>query len=355
MYLECRGRGGPTVVLVSGYGDGATTWSVLDPGVREPAVLAGVARSTRVCAYDRPNTLLRPEGRSRSDPVPQPRTAADAVAELHALLRAARVPGPYVLVGHSLGGMFVRLYASTYPREVAGLVLVDATYELLRDLLTPDQWAGFVRYTLEPPVDLDPPLELIDVDASVDQILAATALRPLRPTMPLVVLSHGLPPELPPDVEFPPGYPDLATLERASQAAQSELGRLLPYARHVIAKRSGHYIHNAQPKLVIDAVRRELRMVRPVAVRCRGGGNSCRARVSLAGGASDKRVAIELSDTNLRLASVRPNRRSLRGAYGLFGSRLRKGGSQYAFRLNADQSIPRGSALILTFRGVGGR
>ena len=93
----------------------------------------------------------------------------------------------------------------------------------------------------------------------------------------------------------------------------------------MIAERSGHYIHNAQPKLVIDAVRRELRMVRPVAVRCRGGGNSCRARVSLAGGASDKRVAIELSDTNLRLASVRPNRRSLRGAYGLFGSRLRKG------------------------------
>ena len=66
-------------------------------------------------------------------------------------------------------------------------------------------------------------------------------------------------------------------------------------------------------------------MVRPVAVRCRGGGKSCRARVSLAGGASDKRVAIELSDSDLRLASVRPNRRSLRGAYGLFGSRLRKG------------------------------
>ena len=58
-------------------------------------------------------------------------------------------------------------------------------------------------------------------------------------------------------------------------------------------------------------------MVRPVAVRCRGGGKSCRARVSLAGGASDKRVAIELSDSDLRLASVRPNRRALRGAYAL--------------------------------------
>ena len=144
---ECRGRGGLTVVLVSGYGDGATTWNLLDPGVRGPAVLPGVARSNRARAYDRPNTLLRPDGRSRSDLVAQPRTAADAVGELHALLRAANLPGPYVLVGHSLGGMFVRLYASTYPRQVAGLVLVDATYELLRDLLTPDQWAGFVRFT----------------------------------------------------------------------------------------------------------------------------------------------------------------------------------------------------------------
>jgi alpha/beta hydrolase fold len=287
--------------------------------------------------------------------VPQPRTAAAAVAELHALLRAAHLPGPYVLVGHSLGGMFVRLYASTYPDEVAGLVLVDATYELLRDLLTPADWAGFARFSLEPLVDLDPPLELIDLDASVEEILAAKAARPLRPTLPLVVLSHGLPPEPSPDVEFPPGYPDLATLERASQAAQNELGRLLPYARHVIAKRSGHYIQNEQPKLVIDAVRRVSRMVRPVMVRCHGGGDSCRARLGLAGGASDKRVVIELSDTDLRLASTRPNRRPLRGTYGLFGSRLRDGGSQYVFRLNADQSIPRGSELILTFRAVGGR
>jgi pimeloyl-ACP methyl ester carboxylesterase len=138
LYLECRGRGRPTVILVSGYGNGADVWSLLDPGVRRPPVLAGVAGFTRACAYDRPNTILQPpDGRSRSDPVTQPRTAADAVAELHALLRAAGVRGPYVLVGHSLGGLFVRLYASTYPRQVAGLVQVDATYELLRELLTP--------------------------------------------------------------------------------------------------------------------------------------------------------------------------------------------------------------------------
>jgi pimeloyl-ACP methyl ester carboxylesterase len=353
LYLECRGRGRPTVILVSGYGNGADVWSGLEPGVRRPPVLAGVARFTRVCAYDRPNTILQPDGRSRSDPVPQPRTAAEAVAELHALLRAARLPGPYVLVGHSLGGLFVRLYASTYPRQVAGLVLVDATYELLRELLTPEQWAGLARSTLEPVPGLDPPLELFDLDASFDQMLRSNAARPPRPTLPLIVLTRGLPP--PPDVELPPGYPDAVTLERAWRTAQNWLGGLLPYARHVIARRSGHYIQNAQPELVIDAVRRVLGMVRPAAVRCGGGPESCRATVNLAGGASDKRVVIRLSDSDLRLVSVRPNRRSLRGAYGLSDQRLRAGGSEYVFRLNAVQSTRRGAYLTLTFRASRGR
>ena len=137
-------------------------------------------------------------------------------------------------------------------------------------------------------------MELFDVNRSYDQMLRAKAARPLRPTLPLVVLSRGLSePELPPDL-VPPGFPDAVTLERAWRTAQDWLGGILPYARHVIARRSSHYIQNTQPKLVIDAVRRELRMVRPVAVRCRGGANSCRARVSLAGGASNKRVAIGL-------------------------------------------------------------
>ena len=112
---------------------------------------------------------------------------------------------------------------------------------------------------------------------------------------------------------------------------------------------------NAQPGLVIDSVRRVLRMVRPAAVRCLGGAIFCRARVNLAGGASDKRVVIRLSDSDLRLVSVRPNRRSLRGAYGLFGQHLRAGGSEYVFRLNAAQSIRRRASLTLTFRASLGR
>ena len=374
IYLECRGSGGPTVILASGHGNAADIWGEkarveyqeampdLYPGlelpVRGPAVLPGVARLTHVCAYDRPNNRLRDGRPSRSDPVPQPVTAGSSVADLHALLRAAQVPGPYLLVGHSFGGLIARLYATTYPRQVAGLVEVEASTEFIRDLYTPQQSAATdqVFRELDTTPGFDPPLEFGDFNTSFDQMIRAKEARPLRPTLPMVVLTRGLPDLIPPELVplLPPGFPDEATIERVWQKAQDWLAALVPYARHVIARKSNHYVLTEQPELVIDAVRRELRMVRPVAVRCRGGANSCRARVSLAGGASDKRVAIELSDTDLRLASVRPNRDSLRGAYGLLGNHLRAGGSEYVFKLNAAQSIPRGSDLLLEFRAIRG-
>jgi pimeloyl-ACP methyl ester carboxylesterase len=353
LYLECRGRGGPTVVLESGYRGAANGWSVSERGSERTAVLPAIARFTRVCAYDRPGTIRDVDRFSRSDPVPMPRTAEDAVADLHALLRAAHVPGPYVLVGHSLGGLFVRRYASTYPRQVAGLVLVDALYERLEALLGPDRWGAYVRFQLLPVPGLDyPELETVDFAASAAQMRRAAAARPPRLTLPLVVLSKGRPFDLPPGAQL--GFP-IAELDRAWASAQDELATLLPYARHVVATESGHNIHVEQPELVIRAVRRVVRALRPTVVRCRGGGGLCRARVGLAGGASDKQVLIRLSDTDLRLASVRPNRRSLRGAYGLAGHRLRAGGSEYVVTLNALQSIPRSSYLIFTFRAAAPR
>ena len=164
LYLECRGQGSPTVILEAGAGGRADVWSrdLEEPEGTRTMVLPGVAAFTRVCAYDRPGTLterspsLDPHGPlfypSRSDPVPQPRTTQDRVNDLHALLGAAAIPGPYVLVGHSAGGLVVRLYASEYPDEVVGMVLLDSTHEdvwlRFQEAMTPDQWAEFEALTV---------------------------------------------------------------------------------------------------------------------------------------------------------------------------------------------------------------
>src|SRR5690349_10969560 len=102
IFLECRGQGTPTIVLESGYHDSSDPWTLTDatnPAVG-PAVLPGLAATHRVCAYDRPGTLryTNPVAiTDRSSPAPMPRTAKDVVSDLHALLAAAQVPGPYVL------------------------------------------------------------------------------------------------------------------------------------------------------------------------------------------------------------------------------------------------------------------
>jgi D-alanyl-D-alanine carboxypeptidase len=268
MYLECRGQGSPTVVLVSGFGDHAGIWSLDAPEVPQPPVLPAVAGFTRVCIYDRPGTIVVGEDDtplpSRSDPVPQPRAADDTVADLHALLRAAPVPGPYVLAAHSLGGLYARLYAATYPDEVVGLVLVDATNEYARTALTPEAWAFAAANAGVPSpalVSSYPEAERADFNAALDAMERAAAAQPLR-QLPLVVLSRGREEELPPEAleGVPPGFPD--AYAGAWRAGQARLAALLPDTRQVIASESGHYIHVEQPELVIEAIRQVVAGVR---------------------------------------------------------------------------------------------
>ena len=264
LWLECRGSGGPTVVLEAGYRSPATVWTddLIQPDDPRTMVLAGVAAFTRVCAYERPGAagvvdgVLQP---SRSDPVPMPRTAEGVVADLHALLSAAGVPGPYVLVGHSLGGLFVRLYAATYPEEVAGLVLVDAWSEGLQGLLTPEQWESYVRVNSAVPPAMAgyPGYETLDFAAASAAMGEAAAARPLGP-VPLAVIAHGQPFGLTEeDLGFPP-----EALERAWRAAQEGLARLAPGARFVVATESAHYVQLQQPELVIAAIREVVEAVR---------------------------------------------------------------------------------------------
>jgi pimeloyl-ACP methyl ester carboxylesterase len=256
LYLDCRGRGGPTVVLEAGYRSPATVWTddLLQPESPREMVLPALAAETRVCAYERPGVAALLEGGlhpSRSDPVPMPRPAESVVADLHALLTAAGVPGPYVLVGHSLGGLFVRLFASTYPDEVAGLVLVDAWSEGLEELLTPEQWTAYVALNSAVPPELAayPDLETIDFAAASATMRRAAEATPLG-QVPLAVVSKGRPFEIPAEVlGFAP-----EALDRAWAAAQGELAALRPNARHVVATASSHYVQLEQPELVGEAV-----------------------------------------------------------------------------------------------------
>jgi pimeloyl-ACP methyl ester carboxylesterase len=262
LYVECRGTGSPTVVLESGTGDRADVWSAAPSGPGR-AVLPAVARFTRVCAYDRPGTYLRPGVVSRSDPVAMPQSARDIVLDLRALLRAAHIRGPYVLVGHSFGGLVARLFATTYPRHIAGLVSIDAQNEdyaaAFKEFLTPEQYAAAVLNPGTPPgFESYSGVERLSLEVSAAQMRQAQADTPLR-RMPLVVLSHSR--DLPNPFGFPPDWPAEA-LERAFQASQNELAKLVPRARHVIAAKSGHYIQLDQPRLVTRAIRWVVRAAR---------------------------------------------------------------------------------------------
>jgi pimeloyl-ACP methyl ester carboxylesterase len=226
-----------------------------------------VAGFTRVCAYDRPGTLLDaapPDDRSRSDDIPQPTTAEAMVSDLHALLTAAGVPGPYVLAGHSFGGLISRLYASTYADEVVGLVLVDAFSEGVRAGLTLENWQTWTATNGVPSPELlalYPGLEQTDINAAADAMEQAAAAQPLRP-MPLVVLSAGRTGEMTPDqvAALPPGYPE--ALEAALRSNAAFLAGLEPDARLVTVSDSGHYIQAEQPEVVIEAIRQVVDAVR---------------------------------------------------------------------------------------------
>jgi pimeloyl-ACP methyl ester carboxylesterase len=234
LFLRCVGQGSPTVVFESHL---THDWFALQNQ------LAGF---TRVCSWDHPSGPW-----SRSDPAAGPRTARDIVSDLHTLLRVAGVPGPYVLAGHSNSGLFSLLYASTYPRQVAGLVLIDAVHPayhkrrlaMFKPLLPPEVWEALRQEAMAVPHRLIDP-EQLDIWNSERQTRVALGRSPLRP-MPLVVLTRGHP-----DV---PG-PFVEQDEALWLQLQRELAQLVPGNRHVITQ-SGHNIQDEQPELVLDAIR----------------------------------------------------------------------------------------------------
>jgi pimeloyl-ACP methyl ester carboxylesterase len=254
IYLHCRGSGSPTVVLEPGLHDSSDTWTITDtrpPVPKAPAVFAGVAEFTRVCTYDRPGTVRYtnpPALTARSTPVTGTRALPDMVRDLDKVLTAGHVPGPYLLVGHSFGGMVTRLYAQQHPERTSGLVFVDSFGTNIKPLFGTD-WAAYVRLLNHPgtPFDNDPAFENVDIDGAVAAVDRAGPL----PKVPLAVLSKTEPFAAP--ARTP--KPLLTGLERAWPRVQQTLVELVPQTPHFLATGSDHYVQVHDPDLTISAIR----------------------------------------------------------------------------------------------------
>ena len=263
LFLDCRGSGSPTVILQSGFGNAGDIWSLTDTAA--PAVFPALAESNRVCVYDRPGSMISTTDaggtialadsalRGRSDQVPMPRDPAEVVTELHDLLAAADEQGPFVLVGHSLGGTFDVLYARTYPGEVSGLVVVDSPLPPSRDLADPAKWESVRVFGLDPSLVPGYQLESYDVGTLFDQIGAAGAL----PDVPVVVVRRAGPSMG--GGPIPDGLPitqaDLDALGTAQWNAQAAWAAGVPGAVLITVPDTTHYIQSQRPDAVVDAIR----------------------------------------------------------------------------------------------------
>jgi pimeloyl-ACP methyl ester carboxylesterase len=253
LYLECHGSGWPTVIFESGLRSKGDIWTWSREGVGT-GVQPRVAPFTRTCFYDRPGTLAHFPYVSRSDPVPMPRSTGEVVSDLHALLTAAGVPGPYVMVGASTGGLIVRQYASLYPAEVSGLVLVDAISEAMEGLMKRRQFARYNAFYLQSP---SPDAAQYDHLEAIDFYRSFAEMKPLRRSprkLPVFVISanYGFAPPAGISRRF------AVLVNRTWKRGQLYLASLHPHTKRVVAFGSGHQVHVNRPDLVARFV---LRMV----------------------------------------------------------------------------------------------
>ncbi len=286
LHLHCSGAGTPAVVLDAALGGSSVSWSWVQPEI---------ARLTRVCSYDR-------AGYGWSDPGPLPRTAGRMAEELRTLLERGGVPPPFVLVGHSFGGLIMRIFAARYRDEVCGLVLVDAAH--------PEDW---VAPAPKEQIKIERGVRLCRYGAraakfGVARLVASLGSAGVFGGARLIarIISRGdlrredegiLAPvwKLPPEARAPlrqfwtehkfftslgshiesvcvsagealqasaQGYGDLPLVTLSSTdpgdyrlAQQDALTRLSTRGRHLVASNSGHWIPLEEPQLVIDAIK----------------------------------------------------------------------------------------------------
>ncbi len=263
LHLECSGTQSPTVVLQSGFGNAGDIWSLTDTAAL--AVRPGLATTNRVCVYDRPGSMITTTSasgkvvladapqRGRSDSAPMPRDPAEVVTELHGLLAAANVPGPYVLVGHSLGGTLNVLYARTYPEEVSALVIVDSPLPANRNLVSAKHWETLRVFRIDPTAVPGYPLESYDIGRLFDEIESAPPL----PDIPVVLVRRG---EVRmSDDPLPAGLDitqaELDSINEAQRKSQALFAASVNGAELITVPGTTHYVQNQRPDAVLDAVR----------------------------------------------------------------------------------------------------
>ena len=265
LHLICSGDGSPTVILEAGGGSSSVQWWAIDDQL---------AAFSRVCMYDRP-------GFGYSDPSPTELTFEDGARDLNALLVAAGVPGPYILVGHSKGGMHVRTYARLYPDDIAGVLLLDAAeeedifgnFDFIEQSLKEAEGQrlfarfGLIRFLLRNFPDSVPlpeiPDELVEPyyreiarQGTWEAAIAGGAAYRLTPPemrvaggfgdlgdTPLIVITHGIP--------YTGGR---AFLEPGFLSAMERLASLSTDSELIVAENSGHSIMWDEPELVVEAV-----------------------------------------------------------------------------------------------------
>jgi pimeloyl-ACP methyl ester carboxylesterase len=272
LHINCVGQGSPTVILEAANGGMSAHWA---------RVQQEVAETTRVCAYDR-------AGLGWSEPGPEPRDARQVSSELHTLLaNAAGIEGPYVLVGHSYGGLYARMYAARYSDDVAGVVLVDsshpeqftrspegrAMYEQTRRLTAIVPFftrLGVIRLSNFFPAHPDlPPQQRAQIEAfnSSTQHLVATTeefratpetATQVRSTQslgdkPLAVISAGV---------QPPGW--LEMQEELASLSSDSIHRVVDGATHesLLYERRDAQVNSASIYKVVEAVRTDQPLTR---------------------------------------------------------------------------------------------
>jgi hypothetical protein len=244
LYYLCKGHGSPTVIAEGGPGFSFSQAFARPEPNGWQIVFLKVIEKTRMCVYDRANVGL-------SDKAPTPRTILDAVKDLHALIHNAKIESPVLLVGQSAGGLNVRLYASRYPHEVAGMVLIDSShpdqnirFKAALPPESPGEWWELPGLRNGPPPSFSS--EGLDFPASDAQVRAAVSLG----NLPLIILTRD--PHWPGD----PGTPvELQpVLEGVWQELQRDLLTLSKNSRQIVAVGSGHAIQFNNPQLVFDSI-----------------------------------------------------------------------------------------------------